>query len=115
MHYTDGKDAIEFILGITEKAKASGKPLRAHVVTFGCQQNEADSERLRGMLLHLGYERADTPEDADLILLNTCAIREHAELKALSVIGSFKRLKEKNSALIIGVCGCMSAEEHRVE
>jgi len=115
MHYTDGKDAIEFVTGITEKAKAEGKPLYAHVVTFGCQQNEADSERLRGMLLHLGYERADTPEDADLILLNTCAIREHAELKALSVIGSFKHIKEKNSSLVIGVCGCMSAEAHRVE
>ena len=88
---------------------------RAYVLTFGCQQNEADSERLLGLALSMGYGRADTPEEAELILVNTCAIREHAELKALSIIGGFKHVKEKNPRVIIGVCGCMAAEPHRVE
>ena len=88
---------------------------RAYVLTFGCQQNEADSERLLGLALSMGYGRAETPEEAELILVNTCAIREHAELKALSIIGGFKHVKEKNPRVLIGVCGCMAAEPHRVE
>ncbi len=84
-----------------------------YVLTFGCQQNEADSEKLLGMALDMGYTKADKPEDADLILVNTCAIREHAEKKALSIIGQFKHLKAKNKNLIIGVCGCMPSQEHR--
>ena len=88
---------------------------RVYVLTFGCQQNEADSERLLGLALSMGYGRADSPEDAELILVNTCAIREHAELKALSIIGGFKHVKEKNPRVLIGVCGCMAAEPHRVE
>jgi len=88
---------------------------RVYVLTFGCQQNEADSERLLGLALSLGYGRADSPEEAELILVNTCAIREHAELKALSIIGGFKHVKEKNPRVVIGVCGCMAAEPHRVE
>lgn len=88
---------------------------RVYVLTFGCQQNEADGERLLGLALSMGYGRADTPEEAELILVNTCAIREHAELKALSIIGGFKHVKEKNPRVIIGVCGCMAAEPHRVE
>ncbi len=113
--YQDVSFDAAYVKSITDAVKAAGKALSAFVVTFGCQQNEADSERLRGMLDNMGYGRAEEAEEADLILLNTCAIREHAELKALSIIGSFKHLKEKNSALIIGVCGCMSAEEHRVD
>ena len=88
---------------------------RVYVLTFGCQQNEADGERLLGLALSMGYGRADAPEEAELILVNTCAIREHAELKALSIIGGFKHVKEKNPRVIIGVCGCMAAEPHRVE
>ncbi len=89
--------------------------LSAFVLTFGCQQNEADSEKLRGMALAMGYRLADSAEKASLILVNTCAIREHAELKVLSVIGGYKHLREKNPDLIIGVCGCMAAEQHRAE
>ena len=84
-------------------------------MTFGCQQNEADSEKLAGLALLMGYSAADNPEDADLILVNTCAIREHAELKALSKIGGFKKLKKSNPELIVGVCGCMANESHVVE
>ena len=85
------------------------------VLTFGCQQNEADSEKIAGMAEQMGYEIKATPEDADLIMVNTCAIREHAEKKALSIIGQYKHLKTKNPDLIIGVCGCMTAQTHRRE
>ena len=94
-------------------AVARGHAPRVFVLTFGCQQNVADSEKLSGMAVGMGYEPTERPEEADLILVNTCAIREHAEDKALSIIGQYKHLKDKNPALIIGVCGCMAAEEHR--
>ncbi len=88
---------------------------RAYIVTFGCQQNEADSERVAGILQDMGAIMTDTHEDADIILLNTCAIREHAEAKALSMLGRFKAQKSENSELIIGVLGCMAAEPSRAE
>lgn len=93
----------------------NGRAPRAFVLTFGCQQNVADSEKLAGMAQQMGYEIIDVPEGADLILVNTCAIREHAEKRALSVVGQYKRLKEQNRELIIGVCGCMVVQEHRCE
>ena len=85
---------------------------RVYIFTFGCQQNEADSEKILGMANAMGYMKTEDPDDADLIILNTCAIRQHAEEKALSMLGRFKALKKKNNSLIIGVCGCMAAEEH---
>ncbi len=84
----------------------------AFVYTFGCQQNEADSEKIRGILASLGYALSEKYEDADIIILNTCAIRKHAEDKALSMLGNFKVQKRKNPDLIIGVCGCMAAQAH---
>ncbi len=84
------------------------------IQTYGCQQNEADSERLGGMAEQMGYLFTDIPSKADLIMINTCAIREHAELKTLSITGQFKHLKEKNPSLIIGICGCMVSQEHRL-
>lgn len=88
---------------------------RVFVETFGCQQNEADSERIAGMAIMMGYEISDSPDDASLIVVNTCAIREHAEKRALSFIGQYKKLKERNPELLIGVGGCMVSQEHRVE
>lgn len=86
-----------------------------YVVTFGCQQNEADSERIRGMAEQMGYAPTDVPEEASLILMNTCAIRQRAELKALSALGRFKKVRADRSDAIIGICGCMAAEAHVVE
>jgi len=85
------------------------------VMTFGCQQNEADSEKLLGMALRMGYIKTDKPEEADLILVNTCAVREHAEQRALSIIGQYKHLKAARPSLIIGVFGCMVSQPHRAE
>ena len=91
------------------------KSRRAFVLTLGCQQNEADSERLMGMAIEMGYEKTDTPDDASLIIVNTCAIREHAEKRALSLVGQYKHIKAKNPELIIVICGCMVVQEHRVD
>ena len=85
------------------------------IVTFGCQQNEADSERLMGQAVLMGYRRVSRPEDADLILYNTCAVREHAELRALSRTGALKHLKEQNKNLLIGLWGCMVTQSHRMQ
>ncbi len=92
-----------------------GEKPRVFVTTFGCQQNEADSERLLGTALMLGYEKADSIENADLIIFNTCAVREHAELRALSKTGQLKHLKQNNKKLLIGLWGCMVSREDRVE
>ena len=97
------------------RARNDGKDRRVFVHTFGCQQNEADSEKLLGLALDMGYTPAPSPEEADLILINTCAVREHAELRALSTVGNCKRLREKNPDLIVGVCGCMTARAERVD
>ena len=102
----------KYILSVRE-ALGGGK--LACVVTFGCQQNEADSEKIRGMATLMGYSITDDPESADLIVVNTCAIRQHAEEKALSLLGRFKAQKRKNPALVIAVVGCMAAEKHVAE
>ena len=86
-----------------------------YIQTFGCQQNEADSERLAGLAKMMGYRAVATPEEASLILVNTCAIREHAEKKALSIIGEYKHIREKNPELIVGVGGCMVTQKHRAD
>ena len=92
------------------KNHLSARTHYAYVMTFGCQQNEADSEKLRGMLCDLGYILTDDYKSADIILVNTCAIREHAEMKALSMLGNFREVKRNNPDLIVGVVGCMAAE-----
>ena len=108
-------DMTPYINAVRAHTAARQTPPRCFVLTFGCQQNVADSEKLAGMAKEMGYEIVAAAEGADLILVNTCAIREHAEQKALSVVGQYKHLKEKNPALIIGICGCMVAQEHRRE
>ena len=105
--------------GFTEKVRGIikekyGDP-KVFVITYGCQQNEADSERLLGIALECGYSRAEKAEDADLIIINTCAIREHAEKKALSGAGSFKKLKEARGDRVLAVCGCMPQQEYRAD
>lgn len=108
-------DMTPYIEAVRAHVTARAARPRCFVLTFGCQQNVADSEKLAGMAENMGYEIVSAPEGADLILVNTCAIREHAEQKALSIVGQYKHLKEKNPSLIIGICGCMVAQEHRRE
>ena len=81
---------------------------KLHLITYGCQMNEYDSERVAGLLKDRQYELTDRAEDADLILLNTCSIREKAEDKVFSQLGLLKRLKQTHPHVIIGVMGCMA-------
>jgi tRNA-2-methylthio-N6-dimethylallyladenosine synthase len=79
---------------------------RYHVTTFGCQMNEHDSERMKGMLESLGYQQAETRDDADLILFNTCSIRESADSRFIGNLGEAKRLKTEDPDRVVGVGGC---------
>ena len=79
---------------------------RYHVTTFGCQMNAHDSERMKGMLESLGYAEAATRADADLILFNTCSIRENADNRFIAHLGEAKRLKSERPERIVGVGGC---------
>ncbi|MBO7254482.1 MAG: radical SAM protein, partial [Clostridia bacterium] len=108
------REAVEEQLSIADKLNEK-KEKKVCILTFGCQQNEADSEILSGICEKAGYDETNEPKEADLILINTCAIREHAELKALSRTGQFKKLKEQNKDLLIGVCGCMAEQKERRE
>lgn len=87
-------------------------PPKAFVETYGCQQNESDSERLKGMLCDMGYELCGETGEADLIIYNTCAVRENAELRVFGNLGALKHKKRKRPDMIIGVCGCMMQQEH---
>ena len=79
----------------------------ACVRTFGCQQNVADSERIKGMLAEMGFGFTEDPEQADLILFNTCAVREHAEDRVFGNVGALKNIKRRRPSVLIAVCGCM--------
>lgn len=92
-----------------------GKGKTYKIETYGCQGNEADSEMIRGILQALDFTESDTLEDSDLILLNTCAIRENAENRVFGELGRLKQYKKNNPDLILGVCGCMPQEEKVVE
>src|SRR5439155_998095 len=81
---------------------------KLHLITYGCQMNEYDSERVAGLLRAERYELTADEQEADLILVNTCAIREKAEEKVFSKLGELRKLKTKNPELIIGVMGCMA-------
>lgn len=85
---------------------------KAFVHTYGCQGNVSDSERIKGLLSLMGYTMTEEKEEADLILYNTCAIREHAEDRVFGNIGAIKKLKQSNPNLIIALCGCMMQQDH---
>ena len=89
-----------------------GKTPKAFVHTYGCQGNVADSERIKGQLVQMGYTMTEEKEEADLILYNTCAIREHAEDRVFGNVGAIKKLKQSNPELIIALCGCMMQQTH---
>jgi tRNA-2-methylthio-N6-dimethylallyladenosine synthase len=84
----------------------------AMVDTYGCQQNEADSEQLRGMLKRMGYAFTEDEQQADVIVINTCAIREHAEMRVLGNVGALSHTKKKKPEQIICLCGCAMQEPH---
>jgi len=85
------------------------------IETYGCQMNEHDSEKLEGFLTQMGYNKTDSRESSDLIIFNTCCVRENAELKVYGKLGALKHLKKKHEDLIIAVCGCMMQQDHVVK
>ena len=99
------------IQAVRERLAASDEQPLAMVQSFGCQLNMTDGEKLKWLLLSMGYGLTEEPEQADLILLNTCAVREHAEDRVFGHLGQLKPYKQKKPGLIIGLCGCMTAEE----
>lgn len=84
---------------------------KAFVHTYGCQGNVADSERIQGILCEIGYELTDELSEADLVLYNTCAVREHAEQRVFGNVGALKHYKARNKNMIIALCGCMMQQE----
>lgn len=102
----------DFIAKVKEFNLKKKSAPKAFVETYGCQQNESDSERLKGMLVSMGYEICCEKDGANLVLFNTCAVRENAELKVFGNLGALKHNKRRNPDMIIGVCGCMMQQEH---
>lgn len=90
-------------------------PPLAYVHSFGCQQNVNDGEKIKGVLADIGYGMCESVEEADLILFNTCAVREHAEQRVFGNVGALKRLKKDKPNLIIGLCGCMAQQQSIVD
>ena len=100
---------------IREKNEAEGRSLMAMVDTYGCQQNEADSEKLRGYLSLMGCGFTDNEFEADIIVINTCAVREHAEMRVLGNVGALNHSKKARPGQILAVCGCMVQQQHMAQ
>ncbi len=98
---------------VHQRTVESGKKPTYHIITFGCQMNARDSEKLGGILTDIGFEEIEG-EDADVVLFNTCTVRENANNKLYGHLGQIKKYKEKNPKMIIGICGCMMQEEEEV-
>ncbi|GAA5345558.1 tRNA-2-methylthio-N6-dimethylallyladenosine synthase [Planifilum fimeticola] len=108
-----GKEEVQVLQfeAIPEDMRDIGRGKHYLIKTYGCQMNVHDSETIAGILQSMGYSPTDREEDADVILLNTCAVRENAEDKVFGELGRLKPLKVERPGLILGVCGCMSQEE----
>ncbi|PUA35900.1 tRNA (N6-isopentenyl adenosine(37)-C2)-methylthiotransferase MiaB [Paenibacillus elgii] len=108
-----GKEDIQvhYDFDIPKEMREIGKDKYYLIQTYGCQMNEHDTETIKGLLEQMGYRSTDDRKQADIILLNTCAVRENAEDKVFGELGHLKHLKIEKPSLILGVCGCMSQEE----
>ena len=98
----------EYIYKVNELNK--GLTLKYYILTMGCQLNENDSEKISGMLNEMNYHETDNMEDADIIIFNTCCVRENAEQKLFGKVGEVKKIKEKKN-VILAICGCMMQEQ----
>ena len=103
----------QYCLDIKEimRVRARGSRPMALVRTYGCQQNVADSEKIKGYLSEMGFDFTETEDEADFILFNTCAVREHAVDRVFGNVGALKNCKRRHPSLIIAVCGCMAEQE----
>lgn len=105
------RDYTERIRTVFSVMYPNGQP-KAYVHTYGCQGNVADSERIKGQLAEMGYVFTEDREEADLVLFNTCAVREHAEDRVFGNVGALKPIKSKKKNMIIMLCGCMMQQKH---
>lgn len=105
---------INLLRNYIDQCKKEGKTLTYCVQTFGCQMNAHDSERLEGILEKIGFVQAPT-EDADVVLYNTCTVRENANKKLFGHLGHLKNKKQKNKDMLIGICGCMMQQKENVD
>ncbi len=106
LQFSKNKQAEQFLKTVYNQ------PPKAYVQTFGCQQNVNDSEQLKGVLCSVGFQICEKAAEANVIIFNTCAVREHAEQRIFGNIGALKQLKVANPRLIIAVCGCMVQQKH---
>ncbi|MBD2845205.1 tRNA (N6-isopentenyl adenosine(37)-C2)-methylthiotransferase MiaB [Paenibacillus sp. IB182496] len=108
-----GKEQVQVLYdaAIPEELRSLGANRHYMITTYGCQMNEHDTEVMKGMFEQMGYTATEDRREADVILLNTCAIRENAEDKVFGELGHLKTLKTERPELLLGVCGCMSQEE----
>ena len=95
--------------------RATGAVPLAYVQTYGCQQNVADGEKIKGQLAEMGFAFTENPDEADFILYNTCAVRENAESKVFGKVGELKHKKKRKPSLVTALCGCMAEQDHVVE
>lgn len=113
------KEQKSFIMKLLEEngnfAAKNGRARLALTETYGCQQNENDTERIRGMLKEAGFDFTEDAEKADVVIYNTCAVRENAEQKVFGRLGILKHIKEHRRDMVIGICGCMVQQEHITE
>ena len=100
---------------VPENMKTIGKDKKYYLKTYGCQMNVHDSENIKAILEDMSFKEAMEMEEADIILLNTCAIRENAHNKMFGFLGRVKHLKHSKPEVVCGICGCMAQEESVVE
>jgi len=103
--------ALSKAAGLRLKKELEGRELRYFIESYGCQMNDYDAQKLAGMLHEIGCREAADKQEADIILFNTCCVREHAEKRVFGNIGALKKQKEAKPGLIIGVCGCMMQQK----
>ena len=102
---------IREALKLNDVQKSLGRDLFYHVITYGCQANVRDGEVIAGILEEMGYTHTELLGEADIIILNTCAIRDNAEKRVMGEIGFLQNYKRMKPSLILGLCGCMAQEE----
>ncbi len=107
----DGNDLVNEKYQLAEELRHTADGKKFKIITYGCQMNEHDTETMAGLLMAMGYEETFVDTEADLILFNTCAVRENAENKVFGEIGRLKPLKHQNPELLLGLCGCMAQEK----
>ena len=98
-----------------EERKDMKKTKTYHITTFGCQMNEHDSETIAGMLSERGYEAALERDEADVVIFNTCSVRENADKRFLGTLGQLKKRKERDREFTVCICGCMMQQQHIVD